>query len=234
MESESRVFPVIPLRVDDISLEIPVVRGKRKTLALVVNDAGEIECRVPKRCAWLDIEQFVCGNSDWIKRTHRAVAAQERRPKPRFETGAVHYFLGQPYRLQLIPGGRARIKRINETIELSSNFTEPSQFESCLDRWYRDQAGRIFTDRQQWLITRHQIPAPTELKVRKMRAKWGSCSQSGLITLNLWLITQDIRAVDYVILHELCHLSYFNHTPDFYAHLAALMPDWKRRRALLV
>jgi predicted metal-dependent hydrolase len=67
-----------------------------------------------------------------------------------------------------------------------------------------------------------------------MRAKWGSCSQSGLITLNLWLITQDIRAIDYVILHELCHLSHFNHTPDFYAHLAALMPDWERRRDLLI
>ena len=234
MFSESQALPVIPLCIGEFNLSVPVVRGRRKTLALVVNAGGEIECRVPKRCAWRDIEQFVCSNLDWIGRTHRAVAAQVRRPRPRFEAGAVHYFLGQPYRLQLFPGKRTRIKRVNEILELSSNLTEAAQLEGCLDRWYRDQAERIFAYRQQCLIARHQITAPTELKVRKMRAKWGSCSQSGLITLNLWLITQDIRAIDYVILHELCHLSHFNHTPDFYAHLVDLMPDWERRRDLLI
>jgi predicted metal-dependent hydrolase len=74
----------------------------------------------------------------------------------------------------------------------------------------------------------------SSLKVRKMKAKWGSCSQSGVITLNLWLITQDIKAIDYVILHELCHLKHFDHTPAFYAYLAEFMPDWRARKALLV
>ncbi|MGB1739693.1 MAG: M48 family metallopeptidase [Pseudomonadales bacterium] len=228
------VSTAIPLCLDDLDLMLPVVRGRRKTLALVVNNEGDIECRVPKRCPWRDIEHFVFSNLEWIRRTHHAVAAQARRVRPYFESGAVHYFLGQPYQLQIVPARRTRVKLFNETLELSSKNKEPHQFERSISQWYRDQAERIFAYRLDRLIAQHQIQAPLELKVRKMRAKWGSCSQSGLITLNLWLITQDIRAIDYVILHELCHLSYFNHTSDFYAHLSALMPDWKRRRALLV
>jgi predicted metal-dependent hydrolase len=92
----------------------------------------------------------------------------------------------------------------------------------------------IFNRRLSALVERFDLPMAANLKIRKMKAKWGSCSQSGVITLNLWLITQDIKAIDYVILHELCHLKHFDHTPAFYGYLAGFMPDWRAHKALLV
>ena len=76
------------------------------------------------------------------------------------------------------------------------------------------------------------LPAP-QLRVRKMRSRWGSCSRSAVITLNLELIRMPLPCIDYVITHELCHLVEFNHGPRFYALQARFIPDWKERKRLL-
>jgi predicted metal-dependent hydrolase len=66
-----------------------------------------------------------------------------------------------------------------------------------------------------------------------MRARWGSCNTKGLITLNQKLIHLDPKLIDYVIMHELCHLVEHNHSKRFYSLLAVMMPDWNDRRQRL-
>lgn len=69
------------------------------------------------------------------------------------------------------------------------------------------------------------LPLP-QLRVRKMRSRWGSCSRAAVVTLNLELIRMPLECiVDYVITHELCHLAEFNHSPRFYELQARFVPD---------
>jgi predicted metal-dependent hydrolase len=82
------------------------------------------------------------------------------------------------------------------------------------------------------LISRQGVPFP-EIKVRKMKRRWGSCQTNGCITLNLRLIQASIPYIDYVMIHELCHLVEPNHSRRFYALLDALLPDWRGRRERL-
>ncbi|MGO1626479.1 MAG: M48 metallopeptidase family protein [Halomonadaceae bacterium] len=67
--------------------------------------------------------------------------------------------------------------------------------------------------------------------LREMQTQWGSCSPKGVIILNPHLVKAPTRAVDYVILHELCHLAEHNHSPRFYRLLDDYMPDWRTVKA---
>jgi predicted metal-dependent hydrolase len=69
--------------------------------------------------------------------------------------------------------------------------------------------------------------------IRKMQTRWGSCTPSGRIVLNSDLIKAPTPCIDYIIMHELCHLQVMNHSPKFWQLLAKCMPDWEKRQQTL-
>jgi len=81
-------------------------------------------------------------------------------------------------------------------------------------------------------LERYGIERP-QIAIRKMQSQWGSCTGAGKITLNLRLIQMPSECIEYVIVHELCHLKEHNHSPAFYALLGRVMPDWEKRKAKL-
>jgi predicted metal-dependent hydrolase len=111
----------------------------------------------------------------------------------------------------------------------------PSVVQKLLEAWYRAEAKRIFSSRMAACFPRlaHlQVAYPT-LSVRRMKARWGSCSSTGNIILNLKLIHLPLECIDYVIVHELCHLKEHNHSKRYYRLLEQILPDWRERRAAL-
>jgi len=219
--------------VSDGPLAIRVVQRRRKHLSLLVEADGMVQCRAPLTCSRVKIEQFIDSHKDWLRQTLSKQANKPRHPRPQFEPGSQHYFLGQPYVLTVSDDQKC-VRIENDRLCLPTKASTPERIESCLYGWYRQQAVRIAEYRLERLMFLHGLKGPRELKIRKMKARWGSCSESGVICLNLWLFAQDVRAIDYVILHELCHLKHFDHTPAFYQYLAGFMPDWRQRKARLV
>jgi predicted metal-dependent hydrolase len=113
--------------------------------------------------------------------------------------------------------------------------TNDDRIALLLEQWSRAQAEAYFTQRMAALLPHFDAYAvrPPTLKVRKMRARWGSCSTNGTITLNVKLIHLEPALIDYVIMHELCHMIEHNHSKRYYTLLAQMMPDWKARRQRL-
>ncbi len=83
------------------------------------------------------------------------------------------------------------------------------------------------------MLEPYGVRKPT-LRTRQMKSRWGSCMvQKGIITLNKRLYAAPTACIEYVIMHELCHLIHPNHSKQYYAFLTSMMPDWKERKALL-
>lgn len=101
-----------------------------------------------------------------------------------------------------------------------------------LDKWYKKEATTIFKERLDYMYHcfSRKIPYPA-LRIRKMTTRWGVCNvKTKTVTLNLELMKRDIKYLDYVIVHELSHLIYANHSSNFWSLVEENMPDYKKYR----
>ena len=110
------------------------------------------------------------------------------------------------------------------------------QLHRAVSRWYHRRAPTVFTHRLQVIRRDPRIAAlgdPGALKVRRMRRRWGSCFLDGRINLNTELLGEPVALIDYVIIHELCHLREHNHSPRFYRLMDEVLPAWREHRVRL-
>lgn len=208
------------------TLDCEIKRSRRKTVALYVFPDNRVEIRVP----WLyninNVESFLVKHSRWLfKRLDSKndnVITQKR-----FVDGELHYFLGKQYPININISSKNSIVFQDNVIRISTK--SPDLVESLLDRWYLEQAKRVFQEIAIPLVKQMEKynVAPTSFSIRKMKTRWGSCSRKGSISLNLHLVKLPEQCIKEVILHELCHLVHFNHSKEFYALMTAEMPDWK-------
>ncbi len=207
---------------------------KRKTLVVYVLEGGNVEVRAPQGLAQKHIVRFVEEKAAWIQRSI-AKQASKHQWKNIVAPGAQMWFLGQPRRLEVETHSTAAIFYDEEVIVVAAR--DPWNLPALarqLNGWYREQAHAIFSERLLLVCQRFPgIIAAPELRLRKMDRRWGSCSRSGRVTLNTELVKLPLSLIDYVIAHELCHLTEFNHGKRFYALLEQVMPDWKQRERML-
>lgn len=203
-----------------------IKRSRRKTVALYVFPDGRVEIRTPLLYNINEIEPFLIKHSRWL--FNRLDSKKENALTTKsFYDGELHYFLGKQYPIKVNLSARNSVAFQNDTIVISTKSLE--LVESLLDRWYLEQAKRVFHEIAIPLIkqmAKYNV-APKSFSIRKMKTRWGSCSRKGSISLNLHLIKLPEPCIKEVILHELCHLVHFNHSKEFYELMTAEMPDWK-------
>ncbi len=220
-------------------MEFELRRGARKNLSIYVHRDLRVEVRAPHHVSKRTIDRFVSKRTDWIERQLQKFSEHQPRQPLDYREGGKHKYLGLVVILILQAGARYRADLAGGQLQLTvSDPQNPELVKKALLRWYRDQALSLFEQRfQHWhLRLRSQglnLPPVKSLVVRKMKRSWGSCSVAGNIKLNLWLISQSLEHIDYVIVHELCHLLEFNHSKGFYLLLEAAIPDWQERKVAL-
>ena len=219
-----------------MTFEYQVVRSRRRSLELRVYPDHRVEVRAPLRCPQRDILAFVEERHDWVRKRLAAFPLRPvRTAEERFGQGSVHPYLGESLQLQLQAGrGPARHDADSLTLKVARPH-DPQLVERALDGWYRRQAQSLFAERLEQMFPPfaergHALPS---LRLRKMRSRWGSLSRQTGMTLNTELIKTPLSCIDYVVVHELCHLEYMNHGPRFKALMTRMMPDWPTRRRQL-
>ncbi len=204
-------------------------------MALHVYPDKPVELRVPMKCPWLEIDRFLDSRLDWIEDAQKELSNVPCVPAPVYTEGSLHDYLGSKYPLMLVRGRPNHVEQFPGAIVVRClKPLKSSLVERHMDAWYRAQARLLFPDRIEQCLNRFPAPLPyRSLVVRKMKARWGSCSRNGDICLNSLLVRLPEAAIDFVITHELCHLRYFSHNKSFYRLLTDVMPDWREREKLL-
>ena len=205
------------------SIEYRLTRSKRKTIAIYVSSEG-VEVRVPYQVSARQAHEFVCEKQHWIEKQLSTIAARPQSYQPQWRWGSQHYFLGEPQLLDCHTGQNADYL-LNGKPSDSAELVKRQ-----IQRWYRQQAQQVFSERHQfWCVQLADMGFPDSyIEPRMMKRRWGSCRPSGKITLNTNLVKYPLQCIDVVIVHELCHLHEFNHSPRFYALMSRALPQWKR------
>ena len=194
------------------------------------------DCRVvvsaPLNADDKTIIEAVKQRSRWIYKQLREFREQSRFITPRqYKSGESHFYLGKQYQLKVIhddtkPKG---VKLLRGRLEVNTLDTDIESIKSHLNEWYRSRAKVIFEIRLQRILEQALwVETQPDIRLMTMRTQWGNCSPSGVLTLNPHLVKAPTICIDYVILHELCHLVEHNHSERFYQLLNQVMPDWAK------
>jgi len=219
-------------------LTYSLVFRPRRSIGFAVRPDGSVHVSAPAGISADWVAQQVLKRADWILR-HQQEFASRPAPVPtrRFEPGSTHYYLGRPHTLHFVEGPRPGVTATDNTLLLASpQPLSEAQAEALLNAWYAQQAKTLFAQSLQRVWSRFaefNLARPT-LFVRPMRTRWGSCTpRTGRIRLSPELVRARPECLDYVLLHECCHLLVGDHSKAFYDLQTRLMPDWEQWKAEL-
>lgn len=211
-----------------------VIHTKRKTLEIAVHPDSSIIIKAPLGIELTDIKQVIRKRAGWINKQIKYFRRFEpRTPDRYYMSGETHLYLGRRYRLKVCEGQKNEVKLYRGILSVHcKDGTDSGKVKNILDDWYKERAKLKFCERLDICfsdLTGMNYKRP-RLNIRGMKTRWGSISPKGTITLNTDLIKAPAECIDYVITHELCHLEYKKHGPDFYKLLERMMPDWEKRK----
>jgi len=214
------------------------VHPDQRVVASVPHDASEdaIVDAIHKRARW--IWQSI---NDFAKQKDTVLHKQ-------YVSGETQFYLGKRYVLKVIvdaeqvPNVKLSRGKLNVTIkhEMSKDPAPNSQnnraakIKPLIDKWYQHKAKAIFHERLAVLLPKATwVTGIPSFRVMAMKKQWGSCSTKGNLMLNPHLVKAPKECIDYVILHELCHIAEHNHSERFWRLLTQVMPNWKEVKAKL-
>lgn len=209
----------------------------RKTLGISVLPDLSVIVTAPNESNFGRVKELVKKRAAWIlKQQAKFSEYLPGQPTRKYVSGETHLYLGRQYRLKVAEGTPETVKLKGRYIHITVTEKRGGEaVEMLLDGWYQERAKKYF---EQKLVKcfdkfrRYEIEIPS-IRLRRMSKRWGTCSAKGGIHLNPDLVKFPSSCVEYVIVHELCHLIEASHNRNFYQLLQRMMPDWERRKSRL-
>lgn len=173
----------------------------------------------------------------WIYQQLRDFRKQLEYITPRqYISGESHSYLGKQYLLKVLvePGNTPAVKMLRGKLEITVHNRGAEKVRQLLNNWYKARAKEVFTRRLDAMLEQTLwVSERPQMRLLTMRTQWGSCSPNGRLTLNPYLVKAPRECIDYVILHELCHIAEHNHSERFYRLMGQVMPEWERIKTRL-
>jgi len=212
--------------------------ARRKTLAIVVHPDNRVVVSAPATYPRKNIVQFVEKKSDWIRKAIQAnLQRAQQSQATRFETGEKLLYLGREYILRVERGDSSQVILRDEDICVRLRMSEgaapePSAVKEHLLKWYQKRAlAKVY---EKVPVSADQIGVnPGFVAVKSLKSRWGSCSMHGRISLAWNIIMAPEKILDYLIVHELCHMVHHNHSAQYWDLVATILPDHRQSRKWL-
>lgn len=219
------------------TLDISITRSRRKTIGITIDCEGKVKVACPLRTTDKRINDVIREKAPWIIKKLSEIKQRPRAIPKKYIEGEPLLYLGATYTLRLIRLDSCQKKPfiiLNDTnigIVHKDSISE-DEIISALKCWYTHQFKTIVLERIAYYSPLIEV-SPNRITVRQQKSRWGSCSSKGNINLNLRLILAPVNIIDYVIVHELCHMREMNHSKKFWNLVQSIFPDYKECKAWL-
>ncbi len=201
----------------------------RKSLGITVTPEMEVLVKAPSDTPMEKIHEKLRKKAPWIiKQQSYFLSFLPKTTQRKFISGETHLYLGRQYRLKISYGIKETVKLKGKFIEVTSS--DKSNVKTLLNQWYLQHAEAKFHVLAAPLIEKFKKykVEPSSIVLRSMPTRWGSCTPMGKIILNPELIKAPKGCIEYVIIHELCHLVHHDHTQKFIDLQTKEMKDWEK------
>jgi predicted metal-dependent hydrolase len=209
---------VMKIEIENDVIEFNVQYGNRKKISIHIDALGLITVKAPKDTSKEIIISAVEHHGKWILGKISNIAdARETPKKSEYQDQGKFLHLGKEYFL-------------HELIETGG--LDEEKLKRNLKKFYFSSCEKIVRERVQIYQIQLRVK-PKTIEVVESRTKWGSCSSDKKVTFNYRLAMAPIEVIDYVIIHELCHLIHMNHDRSFWRRVGSIMPDYKEKQEFL-
>lgn len=201
----------------------------RKSLGITVTPDLDVLVKAPADTSIETVREKLRKKAPWIIRQQSFfLSFHPKMPVRKFVGGETHLYLGRQYRLKIIVSGDENVKLKGKFIEVTT--PDKTRVKQLVDDWYLKNAKKKFHAIALELIEKFKkySAEPHSIVLREMPTRWGSCTAKGKIILNPELIKAPKGGIEYVIIHELCHLIHHDHTQRFLDLQTKEMPDWEK------
>lgn len=230
MKKIAKDFKNIRVGDKDLKFEIRYSKKRKKSIALSIYSSKSLVVSVPNKTQEWEINDFILSKSSWIKDKLEYFDNLDVKQLKYIEN-EIHKYLGNEYILTVVPSNKDAVKiENNKLIVYNSRTHNIFSTKTILTTWYYNQALKDILEYGYTLFNRFNIYCLTTpiITLKKMRSRWGSCDTKGNISINIDLIKTHKKCIEYVLVHEFCHLKQHNHGKRFYKLLNEHMPDWKK------
>ncbi len=214
--------------------ETPAVTSR---IRIHVYPDGSVEIEAPPDRSRDQIQKAAQRRARWVFEHRNAAARARELSMPReYVSGETHFYLGRRHKLIVTtaPRDASSVKLMRGRIEVLVPVADPAAVRRRLKEWYllraNDYLSRKLSD---WSSRLPWVLESPGMRLVSMRTQWGSCTPEGVIHLNPALVRAPRHCIEYVVLHELCHLVEHNHSKKFYALLDRHMPQWQKAKSEL-
>lgn len=213
-----------------------VYRSNRKTLEIAVYPDLRVVLTAPLHTDNEVLQQRVTKRKRWILKQIRYFEQFLPRTSDRqYLSGETHFYLGKQYRLKIIESQEHKVLLKGGRIEVNCPLYNKIVISTMLNSWYRDHARNFIQKilERNFLYFEKKGYVKPNIVIKHMDNRWASMSKNGVLTVNPRVIRAPRSCIEYVVLHELCHLVVMGHDNDFFELLHSLLPDWSTRKDLL-
>lgn len=192
--------------------------AKRKKFAISMDPSGLVTVKSPKNVPIDAIEKLIAENISWVEGKHGEMEQRKEALKLTEELGVSKYlYMGRPHSAEELLG--------------ASGLGE-EELKDALKKFYISSAKSLIGERLKHYQREMGVKFKS-MKIMESKAKWGTCSSDKELTFNYRLVMAPVKVVDYVVVHELCHLDHMNHDRSFWRKVGSIMPDYKEQQEFL-
>lgn len=206
----------------------------RKSLGITVTPDLNVLVKAPADTSLEKVKEKLKKKAPWIIRQQSFfLSFHPKTPARKFVGGETHLYLGRQYRLKVLQNILESVKLKGKFIEITT--ADKARTKQLVNEWYLQNAKTKFHAIAKPLIDnfkKHKVE-PNSIVLREMSTRWGSCTAKGKIMLNPELIKAPKGCIEYVIIHELCHLIHHDHTQKFIDLQTKEMKDWEKWKTKL-
>lgn len=225
---------MIPEQVEVKGLCVDIVRTSRTKTASIKIDDGLASIVVPKILTIERIRQLVEDKYQWIVQKIALHDASKPISDREFISGEAYAYLGRNYRLKVVTGEYVPVKLTQGRLvaTLPDGAKRSNLVRDAIIRWYKLNALRKIKEKVRRYSSAMGIEAKS-VSIKTFKSRWGSCSPKGELDFNWLIVMAPNRVVDYVVIHELCHLKQLDHSPKFWKEVERVMPDYPEHKEWL-
>lgn len=210
-------------------IEFDLHYNGRKTLGITVTPDMEVIVKAPANAKIEKVKEKIRKKAPWIiKQQSFFLSFLPKTPARKYVSGETHLYLGRQYRLKVTSAKRNDVTYKGRYIEVLTK--NKSKTKELVKQWYKEKAKEKFAEIAEPLIQRFKKyrVEPSGIYIQQMKQRWGSCTPKGKIILNAELVKAPKGCIEYVIIHELCHLIHHDHSQKFLNLQTKEMPDWEK------